>query len=606
MDKSKQKQQPENTSKHIMQDYISAIPYKSLIEQLKKAAGNCNYPDEQIQAAYKLLQNIIKKQLAAAEEQEKVWFEGKEEMPAIERANRLLDIPTEYELLEAMQNLPEYVEDLLQCEDILPALIKGDEEAAKAKLMRHVKYLRSGGILIRLLTTTIQADDEIITGDISGEAITRKIIDKSNPEELSAATTNIENMLNTAGTDPEIANTITGQQIIRILDNMLQTLQEHSGDKLQLFLKQQVDFLAVHRPSGLIDLLGINGKPTTESIIRELGRVRFTYDGRFGEKEKKILRAVDLWLAENNYSGAKRDLNTYAILPLTDTMRMLGMAVTPDNTRQFKARLMSKRGGILQNIKRGHIDIDNGHGTGLHAEVGTGTYSVSIPRNQIVFQVSDAYATYQNAAPLGQYHSKTLYLKGLAFIIADKLQDQYFRYGNRSRGTNNILSVKKLLEFLEDELPTYDTVSRGHWVDRIREPIEDALNQIQAAGLFKWEYCKRGLGEVTEHEIETKDYRKWAALYITYKLIPAEPYTEEQIQNRQKRLEEAKEKKMLKDAQNIVNAERIKKRERRKKKPRRAETEQATQEDPKTMQEPELGELDEIELMQELEGLEEP
>ncbi len=549
-----------------MGNNIKNLPFE-VFKRAKKANGK--YSKDQLQAAYERLQAITEREAGVALERENKWAAQEEEIPDRELIYSIMGVPTNYDMLELVAHDTELLTDLANIDIMMPLLMAGDEAKALIILQHHIKYLRDSLLFINVITTpTEEAETQrIITPEEHGEKITANILNKSTPEQIKDAKLTIRELLFTAAHTKEVVGTQEGQLLIKVLYGMWKTLQqEPDTDKLQLFLKRQVDYLTIHRPSGLIDLLGINGNPTQEPIIRELGRVKFNYTGRFGEREKKILRAIDLWLAENNYNGAKQDLNTYAVLPLKDTMRMLGMAVTPDNVRQFKSRLMSKKGGILQSIQRGHIDIDDGHGTGLHAEVGTGSYSVSIPRDQIIFQVSDAYASYQNTAPLGQYHSATLYLKGLAFIIADKLQDQYFRYGNRSRRTNNILSIKKILEFLEDELPSYETVSRGHWVDRIREPIEEALNQIQAAGLFNWEYCKKGLGEVSPQEIATRDYRKWAALYITYKLIPAEPYTEEQIERRQQRIEEAKQKKLLKDAQTIVKADRIEKRKLRKNK----------------------------------------
>lgn len=520
------------------QKNMESIAYNAAKAIYKQAAG---YTDEERKEAYITLKDMIERGIASAKPEAK-------QTPA-------------YEVYENLLGRPEWLQSLAESTLMIPALLKRDYNTVREELKNYVDYIQ---VTQTAVDTARQIKGKVLAG------VKKRLPEGKSEKEIDRIKWWVGILMQVAMDDPETADTPEAQQLIENLWEIIDGLDtEIDPDKLRRFIKKQEEFIAVHRPAGFMDLLAINGIKTTEPAIRELGRVQFTYDGKYGETEKKIQRLIDIWLAENNYSGAKKDLNTYAILPLADTMRMLGMAVTPDNLRKFKSRLMSKKGGILQNIKRGHIDIDDRRGTGLHAEVGTGSYAVSVPKDQITFQVSDAYAMYQNAAPLGMYSSRTLYLKGPAFLIADKLQDQYFRYGNRTQGTNNILSVKKLLEFLSDTLPSYEAVqqtNRGHWIDRIREPIEEALNQIQQeAGLFKWQYCKKGMQDATPQEIATKDYRKWASLYITYQLIPKEPYTPEQIENRQKRIEAAQEKKALKDAQALIKADNIRKRQRKRK-----------------------------------------
>lgn len=321
-------------------------------------------------------------------------------------------------------------------------------------------------------------------------------------------------------------------------------------DKLKGFFNGEREFLAVHRPAGSMDIMKINGNPTDVMITRKMGRVELRYCGRFSEDEHKIIRMIDLWIAENNFHGAKKNLRTEAVLPLTRVMEMLGKTPTDANKRKFKERLMGvidrknniyKSRGILKNISDAFIDIDDGHGTRLHSELGTGTFSVSIPKDVIRFEVSNAYTVFQNTAPLGQYSWKTLYLTGLAFLIADKLQDQYFRDGNRTRQTHNIISITKILELCSDYVPDFQEVQardRGHWKKRIRDPIVRALNQIQETGLFNWKYCGMRKKELTDIASREDDYYLWSEMYITYTLIPDEPEAEGRL-NRKKEKREA-------------------------------------------------------------------
>ena len=106
----------------------------------------------------------------------------------------------------------------------------------------------------------------------------------------------------------------------------------------------------------------------------------------------------------------------------------------------------------------------------------------------------------------------------------------------------------------------------GHWIRRIKGPLEEALNEIQKAGLFSWQYCKKGLAEATPQEIHSNDFQKWSTLYITFKLIPDEPDQTERLEHKQQRIEAAQAKQALKDAETIIQADKIQKRKERKKK----------------------------------------
>ena len=132
-----------------------------------------------------------------------------------------------------------------------------------------------------------------------------------------------------------------------------------------------------------------------------------------------------------------------------------------------------------------------------------------------------------------------------AYSIGQALYMHYAMDNNYIKDTTNRLSVKSLLA--KTTLPTYKEVQekdRGHWVERIKTPFENALDynvgRILIADNYKegkepWKYTHEKGRELTKEEyikMQT-DYTFWSSLYITYEMN----YT----LDREERLEERKE-----------------------------------------------------------------
>ena len=374
-------------------------------------------------------------------------------------------------------------------------------------------------------------------------------------------------MLEYVKTRPELAESPNG---IKTLENMQLIydflMQENPEDALEQFLQGQKAFMAVPRPAGIENLLKISAKDNGELTIKEFENGKITFSGRLAFDEQKVNEMIRIAFSNANHYKTKKGLNTLIELPFTKTMETLGRT----NKKLFSRQLRKE---MLPTIAHQYIEMTLNNGSFLHTEVGGGYYVVDVRKDKIFFKISDPYAAYLNTGALSLYSNKTLQLGSqknpLPYYIATKLQDQYFHDGNRQKGTNCILAVKTLLSFCEDTLPSYEYVQktdRGHWVDRIRKPLEAALNDIQDIELFNWQYCKKGLAEATPQEINTNDYSKWSSLYITFTLIPDEPDQSERLENKRKKIEEAQAKKAIKDAETMIKADKIQRRQERKKK----------------------------------------
>lgn len=338
--------------------------------------------------------------------------------------------------------------------------------------------------------------------------------------------------------------------------------------EVEKYLQGDRAFMVTPRPKGIDPFLRIDDA----NNLREFEKMRVEVVGRLGIDEQKIHELIRIAFTECNYYKADRNLNLVAELPFYELMDVLGRRRTPANEKKFAQRLAKE---ILQDIAHeGLTFTDENNKAITHFEIGTGTYKVDRKNNKVYFEVSPLYALYLNRAGVQVQYSRIGLRMGsqkdpLPFYLQAKMQAHYFRDANRQRGTNNILSIKTLLKYSADILPSFEWVQEndpGHWLRLIRDPLEKALNEIESGGLFKWEYCGPRLAEVEKSETRTNDFRKWSRLYITFQLIPEEPDQTERLENKRARIEAANREKDITDAQKVIEAEKIKQRNAKRKK----------------------------------------
>ena len=457
---------------------------------------------------------------------------------------------------------------------MIELLANGDKEAALAYITEDKG--RSMNTDIALISFDDYEREEPFTINLMDfyemliESVNKKDSDRAAYEMLGILVTSFKTFAETDGNipDPELK-----KEFIELLDKLSWILQQDAGgDKLEKFLKGEQKFMVIPRAKGMEDLLKINSPGHKGPVKREYKNARISFSGQLSIDEHKIGEMVRLAFTSQNPHKAKTGLNTEVILPLTEVMRTLGRSVNPNNRKEFIKTLRTK---TLPNLNATYIEIREDNGTFERIYFGGGYYKVEPRKDRIIFTLSDVYALYLNTNQLSQYSYKTLRLGSqrnpLPFYLALKIQNHYYHDGNRRRsngGTHNLLSIKTLLEFCEDSIPSYEYVQEkdpGHWIRRIREPLEKALNEMQKTGFLEWGYCKAGLAEATEKEIATTDYRKWSRLYITFRLLE-EPDQTQRLEHKQQRIEAAQTDRVLKRAEKIIKADQIERRNRRRKK----------------------------------------
>ena len=170
----------------------------------------------------------------------------------------------------------------------------------------------------------------------------------------------------------------------------------------------------------------------------------------------------------------------------------------------------------------------------------------------IQIEFTQSMAEYLLKLPENQYATWLLRIdshKPNAYKLGLKLVEHSNMDNNIIKGTANRLQVSTILKYVK--LPTFESLQSEkkdngrQWEQRIKEPLESCLDELQAAGgLSDWQYVKPGGIPLTDEEAESiTDYHTWKNLLIEFQLKGAPDHTE-----RLKRRAEEKKKAAAKKA----------------------------------------------------------
>lgn len=150
-----------------------------------------------------------------------------------------------------------------------------------------------------------------------------------------------------------------------------------------------------------------------------------------------------------------------------------------------------------------------------------------INKDYIQLEFTQTIAEYLLKLPINQYATWLLSIdskKQNAYRIGLKLVQHANMDNNIIKGTADRLKVTTILK--TTKLPTFENLqneskdNRRQWESRIKEPLETALDELQAAGgVSDWQYVKPGGVPLSDDEAENiTDYETWANLLIEFTL----------------------------------------------------------------------------------------
>ena len=147
-----------------------------------------------------------------------------------------------------------------------------------------------------------------------------------------------------------------------------------------------------------------------------------------------------------------------------------------------------------------------------------------VKRGMISLQFSDDIARYLLGSYVMQYPEALLSIderSPRAYRVGYKLAYHSSVKRNQERGTDDIISVSALLDACGD-IPDYDEVQktdRGHWENRIKTPLETALDSCVRSGVLdRWEYCGARKAKLSESEVDIGDYATFISLYVRFRM----------------------------------------------------------------------------------------
>lgn len=136
--------------------------------------------------------------------------------------------------------------------------------------------------------------------------------------------------------------------------------------------------------------------------------------------------------------------------------------------------------------------------------------------------------------------------RGLGYAIGRYLCIRFGMDSNVERCTNDIISVKALLETMP-AIPSIEELracNDSHWQRRIQDKLERELDDLQELGVLSWEYCAAKKEPLKPEELVFSTYEQFEAAYIKFN-INDEP---DQSERRAKRIEKRERRKKRQEA----------------------------------------------------------
>ena len=274
---------------------------------------------------------------------------------------------------------------------------------------------------------------------------------------------------------------------------------------------------------------------------------------QMGVGEAKIFRyALAAFTQRNSTGTSNQKLNLRMFLSLNDYAKATNTDISTENGRKnFKKKLKKN----LENLMEKHVSFSWTEDVRGKTKNYGGLSLISgykISKDAITIDFSLGFAEYLVSLPTLVEYPRALY--GVndrnynAFAIGEAMFQHYSINNNVIKGTEQMLSVQKILEVTS--FPTYEKVREEHhsWEFLIKEQLEKALDHLHECGLIKdWCYSQAKGKKLTDEEAsQITSYEKFASLYIWYELNAYPDHNERAdtiIEAKEKNIEKLKRRK---------------------------------------------------------------
>ena len=246
---------------------------------------------------------------------------------------------------------------------------------------------------------------------------------------------------------------------------------------------------------------------------------------QMGVAEAKIFRyAIAAFTQKNSRGTSSQQLHLRVFLSLNDYAKVTNTDIsTEDRLKNFKKKLKKNLGNLLQkNITFSWSEDIKGKTKNYGGISLISGYNVK--GEAITIDFSLGLAEYLVSLPTLVEYPRALYSINdrnfNAFAIGEAMFQHYSINNNIIRGTEQILSVQKILEVTS--FPSYEKVKKEKhsWEFLIKEQLEKALDHLHECGFLRdWCYSKAKVRKLTDEEAsQITSYEKFVSLYIWYEL----------------------------------------------------------------------------------------
>lgn len=225
--------------------------------------------------------------------------------------------------------------------------------------------------------------------------------------------------------------------------------------------------------------------------------------------------------SQNTYRCPSSKIKTQVMISLDEYLALCSKPRTKASKDELR-KVVSKELDLLYHISVEWYELRKGETR--HFIKTRLCDQVCIINGYIMVNFTSQMAEYLTHAYVTQYPLALLTVDGrqrAAYYAGKKLAYHYGLRQNQKKGSQNCISVPKLLEAIP-EIPSIDVIGKtdfGHWARRIRVPLERALNiLIQKGVLTYWKYCLSGKKEISDFEKYSAAYAEYNKLYIHFEL----------------------------------------------------------------------------------------
>jgi len=287
----------------------------------------------------------------------------------------------------------------------------------------------------------------------------------------------------------------------------------------------QLTRISTRGKESIVNVNGITGvititKGTLKVTIEPENDVIGAFTKIFDVSTHKLFDACVIELTKQNHYRSKTEPNAAVVISLEDYMKLCGIPLTKPSKDKIRRNVKTDLDTLLRT--RLEWTETSGKKTKDYLNINICS-SVGIKNGNIILSFTPEIARYLVNSYVMQYPIGLLKIDERnpnAYYIGKKLLQHYSIDNNIQKDTANIISVRSLLEWCEDVIPSYEEVMSGnrHLDDRIITPLENALTSLQTTNLITWEYCNSKKTPLTDEQLNNLNYYIFIDLYIHFEV----------------------------------------------------------------------------------------